>query len=156
MVIQRWQSLFLLFSCVLMALFSFLSLGQFQTDDFSLNFTALGIYYEGIPTGDAPTGVMLQTFHLFILSIMSSLLCLVTIFVFKNMKLQRKLCLIDIMFEVATLCLAAYIGYTAVPGYCPGWSSIAFAPFIAIIFSIMAWRFIRRDHNLLRSADRIR
>jgi hypothetical protein len=44
MVIQRWQSVLLLVAAVAMATFSFLSLGQIQLSDYTLNFTTLGFY----------------------------------------------------------------------------------------------------------------
>lgn len=156
MVIQRWQSLFLLLACILMACFSFLSLGQIQTTDYSLNMTALGLYYEGEATGNGPTGCYAPTIYFFIVSLMSAIIPFITIFLYKNLPLQRRLCLIEILFIIATIATGCAIGYTFVEGAHPGWSSLALAPFLALILTIMAWRFIRRDHNLLRSADRLR
>ena len=52
MVIQRWQSVLLLIVAALMGSFTFLSLGQIQMPEESLNFTTLGFEIEGIPTDE--------------------------------------------------------------------------------------------------------
>lgn len=89
MVIQRWQSLLLLVAAAVMGCFSFCSLGQIQTADFTYNFTSMGFYQEGIPTN----GVSAQIFHtwyLFAVTFTSMLLLLIDIFLFKNLPLQKK------------------------------------------------------------------
>lgn len=156
MVIQRWQSLFLLLSCILMGLFSFFSLGQIQAPDFSLNITALGLCYEGEATGSGPSGCYMGTIYFFILSIMSAILPLISIFLYKNLPLQRKVCMVEVLFIIATIATGCYVNYTAVAGCTPQWSSLVIAPFLALILDIMAWYRIRKDHKLLRSADRLR
>ena len=40
----------LLLVCALMGCFTFISLGQIQTTDFTFNFTTLGFFSEGNPT----------------------------------------------------------------------------------------------------------
>ena len=154
MVIQRWQSVMLLVTFALMACFTFLSLGQVQTQDFTDNFTCLGFAAEGEMT--APETVVNQsTWFLFILSLMSTILPFINIFLYKNLPLQKRVCVFEIMFLIATIVVAAYEGYCAYP-VAVAWSSLALAPFLALILMIMAWRLINRDHNLLRSVDRIR
>lgn len=156
MVIQRWQSLFLLLVCILMGCFTFMSLGQFQLTDFSLNFTTLGITYEGEATGGAPTGTYASTLYFFILSITSFILPFIAIFLFKNLRLQKIVCVIEAMFIIAVIACGILIGYTAVSDATPSWSSIVIAPFISLVLALMAYNGVRRDMNLLRSVDRIR
>ena len=155
MVIQRWQSVLLLITVALMACFTFLSLGQVQTTDFTYNFTTIGFAAEG----KIDPGVTVEnqnTWFLFILSLMSTILPLIDIFLYKNLPQQKRICLIEVMFLVATIVLAAYEGYCSFPGTCVSWSTLALAPFLALILMIMAWRLINKDHKLLRSVDRIR
>ena len=58
MVIQRWQSVMLLIAGIMMGIFSFISLGQIQTESYTFNITALGILREGTATAaDEPTGI---------------------------------------------------------------------------------------------------
>lgn len=155
MVIQRWQSVLLLITVALMACFTFLSLGQVQTTDYTYNFTTLGFAAEGEMTATA-TIIEQSTWFLFILSLMSTIIPLIDIFLYKNLPLQKRMCLIEVMFLIATIVLAAYEGYCAYPGNPVSWSTLALAPFLALILMIMSWRLINRDHKLLRSVDRIR
>ena len=110
MVIQRWQSLLLLVAAAVMGCFSFCSLGQIQTADFTYNFTSMGFYQEGIPTN----GVSAQIFHtwyLFAVTFTSMLLLLIDIFLFKNLPLQKKVCLVSLLFIIASSATVAYLCY---------------------------------------------
>lgn len=155
MVIQRIQTLFLLLACALMACFTFMSLGQIQTPDMSLNFTTRGLFVEGISTG-GPSGEFASTGFFFALALMATIIPFIAIFLFKNLRLQKTVCIIEILFLVATIIVGAVIGYTSVSGACPGWSSIVIAPFLSIILTVMAYVRIRKDQRLLSSADRLR
>ena len=156
MVIQRWQSVILLLTVALMACFTFLSLGQVQTAQYSLNFTCLGFSIEGIPTDGSASGLMIHTWFLFIVALMSIIIPFITIFMYRNLPLQKRLCLIEILFIVSAICIAGWEGYRGVEGYECQWSSLAIAPFLALILMIMAWSLINKDHKLLKSVDRIR
>lgn len=156
MVIQRWQSLLLLIAVVCMGCFSFLSLGQIQLPDYTLNFTALGFSYEGEAVNGALSGYAYNTWILFILSILSALMALIAIFTFKNLKLQKRVILIDILLIAVTIGLAAYYGYNGFDNGSISWSSLVCAPFISLVAAVMAYNRICADDRLLRSADRLR
>ena len=156
MVIQRWQSVLLAIACVMMALFSFLSLGQVQLTDATLNFTALGFCVEGEQANGASNVCYLSTVHFFIISLLSAIIPLISIFLFKNIKLQMKTCLFEILFIVVVIVIAGYEGYYAIPEGSVSWSSIIVAPFIALIATVMAYSRISADYRTLRSVDRIR
>ena len=156
MVIQRWQSVILVITVALMTCFSFLSLGQIQTPDYSYNFSCLGFTIEGIPTDGAESGTVVYTWFLFIVAVMSALIPFITIFLYKNLPLQKRMCLIEILFIVSAICIAGWEGYRGMPGYACQWSSLALAPFLALILMLMAWRLINKDHSLLKSVERIR
>lgn len=156
MVIQRWQTLLLLLTAGLMACFTFLSLGQVQTADYTFSFTTLGFCYEGEATGGAPTGYLIHTWYFFIISLMSIILPLIDIFLFKNLRLQKRVCLVSLIFIIATMATGASLGYGCIEGGSIGWSEIVLAPFIAIVTTVLAWYCMQRDHKLLQSADRLR
>ena len=156
MVIQRWQSVFLLITVALMACFTFVSLGQFQTPEFTYDFTCLGFYIEGQPTDNSPHGYQVHTWFLFIVALMSIIVPFINIFCYRNLPLQKRLCLIEILFILSAICIAGWEGYRGMPGYICSWSSVALAPFLALILMVMAWSFINKDHKLLKSVDRIR
>lgn len=156
MVIQRWQSVLLLIAAALMACFSFMSLGQMQLSEFTLNFTTIGFSYEGIPTDGAPSGYYMHTWIFFTVSILSALLPLMAIFCFKNLKLQKNLCLIEVLILIAVAGVGAGYGYYGIPEGEVSWSSLIIAPLIAFVADVMAYNRISHDQRLLRSADRIR
>lgn len=156
MVIQRWQSVLLFIATIAMATFTFLSLGQVQLPDYSLNFTTLGFSIEGVSTGNAPSGYVFHTWPLFVISLLSALIPLIDIFMFRNLSLQKKLCLIEILFLVATIATGCGYGYCSFDNYSTSWSSVIIAPALALIATIMAYNRINSDQKLLKSVDRIR
>lgn len=155
MVIQRWQTIFLLIASVMMGVFTFGSLGQFQLADYSLNFHTWGISSEGIPT-DGSQPFCMGTIYLAIISGFSCLLPLISIFLYRNLKLQKQVCAISALFVIATGFTAATLGYSAIDNATVSWSSIAFAPFIAITACVIAYRGIASDKRKIENADRIR
>lgn len=155
MVIQRWQSILLLAAAVVMGCFTFCSLGQVQTADFTYNFTSLGFFQEGIPT-DGSIDVDYHTWYFFVLSFTTSLLLLIDIFLYKNLPLQKKVSLVGLLFVIASGATAACLGYTAVEGGEIEWSSVALCPFISIVAVLLAYGCMERDHNRLKAVDRIR
>lgn len=156
MVIQRWQSVLLLITVALMACFTFLSLGQVQTTDYTYNFTTLGFAIEGEPTGGAPSGIQIYTWFLFFLSLASTIIPFIAIFLYRNLPLQKKVCLVEIVFLLATIVVGGLEGYKEFDGAVCQWSTLVMAPFLSLITMIMAWTLINKDHRLLKSVDRIR
>ena len=156
MVIQRWQSVLLLVVVVCMACFTFMSLGQVSTPGYELNFTTLGFSYEGEATNGAATGMMASTWIFFVVSLVSAIIPLITIFMFKNLKLQKTLCLVECLFIVAVIVIGACYGYDESLGAPVSWSSLAAAPFISLIADAMAYQRISADARTLRDADRLR
>lgn len=155
MVIQRWQSLLLLIASFAMFTFTFLSLGQIQLPDYTLNFTTLGFKIEGETTGGI-SGYYMHTWSFFIVALMSGIFPLINIFLFRNLNLQKTICLIEILFIIASISIGCGYGYSSIEGYSVKWSSLIIAPILALIATFMAYTRIRSDQKLLRSADRIR
>lgn len=156
MVIQRWQSVLLLIVAVLMACFTFMSIGQVQTPEYSLDFTTLGFQIEGQSTDGAPAGYLLYTWPLFVVSLLSFILPLINIFLYKNLRLQKNVCLIEILILMAVAGSGAAYGYYAIPGYQVSWASLIIAPLLAFVADVMAYNRISQDQRTLRAADRIR
>lgn len=156
MVIQRWQSVLLFIAALCMGLFTFMSLGQIQLADYTLNFTTLGFNYEGSASAGGPTGFMMHTWGFFVISLLSCLLPLINIFMFKNLKGQKRLCIIEILFLIAVITTGAIYAYTGFDNGNVGWSSLVCAPFIALMADVLAFNRISADERLLKSADRLR
>lgn len=159
MVIQRWQSVLLLVAVVMMGIFTFLSLGQIQLTDYTLNFTTLGFTIEGSESDATTSGYYMHTIPFFIVSLMSALIPAIAIFTYKNMellRLQMRLCLIDVLFIIATAAMGFYYGYFGVENGDVSWSSLIIALPVALISVIMAYSRIKADRNKILAADRIR
>lgn len=155
MVIQRWQSVLLFIAAAVMACFTFLPIGVVTTEDYSLTLTGLGFYQEGIPT-DGQTPIVVHTWYFFMLSITTIVLLLLDIFLYRNIKLQQKVCMVAILFIVADGCVAGLLGFRAIEGGWIWWKTTILCPFIALFSSIFAYYRMAQDYALLRAADRLR
>lgn len=156
MVIQRWQSVLLLIVSVMMGITTFFSLGQVQLTDYTLNFTTLGFSIEGQPTDGGASGFLFHTWPFFVVSLLCCILPFINIFLFKNLKLQKTVCIIEVFLLLAFLATGCGYGYYSIDGGQVSWSSLICAPLIALIADIMAYNRISADQRLLRAADRIR
>lgn len=156
MVIQRWQSVLLLIAAAMMCCFTFISLGQVAGPFETLNFTTLGFEKEGIPTDGATGGFESRTWILFIISLLSAILPFIDIFLFKNLRLQKQLCMIELLFILTTVCIAIIYACFQYPDMNVSWWSMLLPSGIAFIAVVLAANRISHDRNLLLSADRIR
>lgn len=155
MVIQRWQSVLLLIAAAVMACFTFIPFGIVTTPDYTFNLTSLGFYEQGVPT-DGAQPMVIHTWYFFMLSITTIVLLLVDIFLFKNLRLQQRICMVSILFIIADGCVGGLLGFCAIDGGQIWWKTTALCPFIALIGAILAWYRMAQDYSLLKSADRLR
>ncbi len=147
----------LLIAGIMMGIFSFISLGQIQTESYTFNITALGILREGTATAaDEPTGI--RTIYLLIDSLLACVLSLTGIFCFKNSRLQKNLIIFTILCTVTAGALAAFgaTSFASEYGQQVGWSIFIGAPLVALAADILAYRMICSDQKRLRDADRLR
>ncbi|MET1055222.1 MAG: DUF4293 domain-containing protein [Pedobacter sp.] len=90
-------------------------------------------------------------------TILAAAVCLATIFLFNNRALQKRITLLSILLIV--LLIAALINYALnIPGGIVGatFNVGAYLPVLSVIFCGLAFRGIRKDEQLIRSADRLR
>lgn len=93
---------------------------------------------------------------LLVLFLLSTVLSLSSIFLFKNRKLQMQLGLLNILLNIL---LVGYLAYSLsnLPGGFDSEKGIGlFAPFISIVLLIIANRYIKKDEKLVKSVDRFR
>lgn len=157
MVIQRWQTVLLFLAAAVMACFTFLPIGTITTLDYTFNLTGLGFYEQGIPTdGRAP--IVIHTWYFFMLSITTMVVLLLDIFLFKNLKLQQRVCMVAILFIVAECCVAGLLGFWAFreDGGHIFWRTTIICPIIALLSTIFAYYRMAQDYALLKAADRLR
>ena len=106
---------------------------------------------------DGSPVMALDEMNYFIAFIASTVLSMVAIFLFKNRKLQTVISRLNILLNLILLGVFVYrsltmSGGTAVPEKGIG----MFLPIISIAFLVLANRAIRRDEQLVKSADRFR
>lgn len=94
-----------------------------------------------------------SNFFTLILSIASIGVSAVTIFMFKDRKLQLKLCILGLVISVAILVLYI-LNAKKLVSFTPAlWAVL---PVAVIAGYFMAWRNIRKDEKLVKSLDKLR
>lgn len=154
-MIQRIQSVYLLLTTLLSVLFLSGDIINFigSTSPISLAFNGV-MMYSG---GDEPS-ILMTVLPFSILLMLIPLLSVVTIFLYKNRKLQMKVNIALIMVIIAAIAFAGYYSFTVITNYD---SELLFGyklilPVIMLVFSVLSYRGIRKDEKLVRSYDRLR
>ena len=154
-MIQRIQSIYLLLTTALMAVFLFLPIAQFDTTDGIYSFTA-----QGISTVEAvTTPVFTPTWGVFVLGTIIAVLSFITIFLYKNRPTQARICMINAFFLVTFYIVIFLSGYTFREDLSASnisWTAYIVMPFVALVLDILAYKAINKDERLVRSLDRIR
>jgi len=89
--------------------------------------------------------------------IVSAILSLVTIFLFKNRQLQFIMCRINILINLILLGLLVYLSLSL-----PGEASVSekgigmFLPILSVLLLVFANKAIKKDEDLVKSVDRLR
>lgn len=146
MVIQRWQSVWLLVAAILVALFCFLPMAY--------------ISLEGpeITTTDSVTFMYpSDNTVVFIVGLLVTALLVLNIFSFKDTRRQKMMTIVTIVLIAvlaACACLMVY-GFDSATGRAEWMGSILLL-IGAVIFALLAYRGISHDEKLLKAADRLR
>jgi len=148
-MIQRKQSLFLLATAIIAILMLFI---PFQTIDITASAAGLSLL-EGLKHPDA---VSSQIYIPLILDILIILLSFITIFQFKNRILQYKLANLTLLFNVFVTGLFFLLSFFKGNAKDVHFTFGAFLPLVGGAFAFLAGHFIKKDEQLVRSADRIR
>lgn len=158
-MLQRIQSVFLIMSAILMALFLFLPLWQSAGAE-SGNYEMLFAFYKLNIVSTEPTPI----YWPFVLSgafaVLAIFTSIIEIFSYKNRMNQMKLGALNSLLLAGALISSVWwasdLQKELINGE-PGKFMLGiFIPIIAIFLNLLANRFIRKDENLVRSMDRIR
>jgi len=152
-MIQRVQTIWLFLASLTLFLLLILPILTKQVTGGELWLQVGGVYQH---TNDAVK--QLQTYTgLFGLTIFTGVVCLYNIFNFKNRTLQKRIILLAILLIlVISGCIAGY-AWKITDGMQDGSLAIGTAlPVLTLIFCALAFRGIRKDEQLIRSADRLR
>jgi magnesium-transporting ATPase (P-type) len=160
-MIERIQTVFLFLVVILMTTFIFLPIWQKENpktkEKVVLN--AFSMHYEKIDNNQKSQKTT-TTIYLGILAFASAGLALYSIFQYKNRIFQMKMVLLNtgLMFILSVLNILLgmqgdkLIAETKNSGFQAGFLLIP----IALLFNFLARKAIKRDEDLVRSADRIR
>lgn len=142
-MIQRIQSLWMLFSALSIALMGKLSLATGTTTN-----------------GALQSLFVAERLHLLIISIFLMVLPLIAIFLFKNRTAQKKLIWLHLLLCLLMV-LFCWMAVGAFEKVTPAFQSMRYGlgitlPVVAIVFDVLAFRGIRADEKLIKSVDRLR
>ncbi len=151
-MIQRIQTVYLALAVILLVLCCCMPLATFEPVGMgkpSVLYSLVVISGDGMITSYLPVA-------LFAIVVFAEIISAFAIMGYKNRKRQMKLCLVAVALEV--LWLAAYAAlFFSFGGDCtPRVCVAASFPVIAIILTLMARRAVKKDDDLVRSAERFR
>lgn len=154
-MIQRIQTVYLLIAEILIGALFFVPFAEIAgKEGLIYRFDIKGIYLEGAQKAEMIYGSM----PLIILWVMSMILIVATIFLYKNRILQMRLSMINIFILLGLWGLIYYYVWSSAKLLMGIYSLKIFLvfPVIAAILIYLAFRAIRKDELLVRSIDRIR
>lgn len=143
MVIQRWQSVWLLVAAICVATFCFLPMALMASDQ---------------PVADSITFISpADNAVVLIVGLVVALLLLLNIFSFKNTRLQKQMTILAIVLMLVLGCCASLMVYgSQTEDARVEWLGSIFLLLGGVVFAILAFRGIRHDEKLLKAADRLR
>lgn len=147
-MIQRKQTLFLLAVVIISIILFFLPFQKVNTNNVAYSLNLL--------TGFKTPTITSNIFFPLIFNIVILILSITIIFLYKNRVLQYKLANLLVVFNVFMTGLFFLLSYINVPADNISFAIGAFLPLISAAFAFLAAHFIKKDEQLVRSADRIR
>ena len=91
-----------------------------------------------------------------IINIVIAALLVIVIFLFKNLKRQMTVTILSIVLVCASIVTCGFMMYAAMPDATLVWTGGVLLLVATLVCALAAYRFMRKDHNLLRSYDRLR
>jgi predicted membrane channel-forming protein YqfA (hemolysin III family) len=112
--------------------------------------TYSGTTPDGIPSSEL---MGMPNFLLTVVTVVIAVLCLISIFMYSNRKLQFRLCLLALVLEIILIILY----YTEIKKYMEGTFSLTAIFHVGVIlFLFLAARGINNDDNIIKESDRLR
>ncbi len=151
-MIQRIQTVYLALAVILLVLCCCMPLATFEPAGMgkpSVMYSLVIISGAGEMTSFLPTA-------LFVVVVLAELVSIFAIMGYKNRRRQMKLCRLAAVLEILWLIGYAVAFFSVGDGLTPRVCLAASFPVIAIILTVMAHVAIKKDDDLVRSADRLR
>jgi len=157
-MIQRKQTLYLFFAGLVTVILLFIPFGNVATDLAYYDYTAFSVR-EATPDHT----FVLSTIGNALLLIATSAVSFITIFLYKNRKMQLKLISINMLVILIAICAIMYIypNFIFPKNIQLAGAKIDYSPYIIISFVsaiglYLAKKAIAKDDAMIRSADRLR
>jgi ABC-type Fe3+ transport system permease subunit len=158
-MIQRWQTVFLAFIAILMLLTLFFPVWEKINNNLDERATLTAWQLVHSRQGVAEVQ---NTFYIGILAVISALVAILAIFQFQKRTRQLWFCVgLDVSLA-STAAAMIYFGYEGEKLFSPSltrsdnFKTAIYLVVGALVCNLLAKRLIRRDENLVRSADRLR
>lgn len=156
-MIQRIQSLYLLIVSTMMLLMFFFPIAGYYGDFEILKFSLLSIENMMPNSTLAFSPYTSYPLLLFVIGIIIMSIAIITLY--KHRLRQLKLIKVVILLNII-LIMGIFIIYSrwlqSVSGGSETFETAAFFPLVSLVFLILAYRGVRKDEKLIRSADRLR
>jgi hypothetical protein len=147
-MIQRIQSVYLFGVAILSVVLFFTPFGE--VSGYTLTATELS-NGEEVLKNTLPLAIVIGT---------AIVLALLTAFMFKNRKLQIKLCALSMIMQAGILAIAMFLYLdgtaTELGDVKPTYALGIYLPVMGMVLSFLASKAIKKDDNLVKSVDRIR
>ncbi|MDD4631302.1 MAG: DUF4293 domain-containing protein [Proteiniphilum sp.] len=150
-MLQRIQTLFLLLAAAAMLVASVTPLAFFIYEGDKVTLEAMGVYLDGTLND--------STWGQFALGMVSSVLSLITVFLYKQRMLQIRLSVFNVLLMIGFYLYFGFIIYKLLPMETLEFQKVGVGiimPMIALILTILAIRNIGADEALIRSLNRLR
>lgn len=155
-MIQRIQSIFLFLVSILMGLTVFLPVWGKQDGTNKIEMNAI----EMIQTLAGDVVMEQTTIYLAIIAGLTAILAFWNIFNYKNRRFQMKITLFCTLLIAIFIGVSTFLTYQAENVFSPEVGGTFgfgyFLPVAAILFNWLSLRFIKKDEDMVRSADRLR
>lgn len=156
-MLQRVQSLFLLAASALMLMIFIWPLASYYSENIAVVVNVYQVKTLATQQGSISVNAVLTGF-LSLLAFGCAAISVFTIFKFRDrlfqIKLARIAVIINIIFIVIVFALTDFIRKKT--GVAPDYGTSIFFPVVALLFQLLAMKFIKKDEDLVKSSDRLR
>lgn len=157
-MIQRIQTLYLLVATIIFQFIFYLPLVQFS-DSRNIQHT-INIFGQIVSNnGKMLTTTSTNNLSLAGICMLTIILIIITIFLFKKRKIQMRLCIYCTILLFLVTAMIYYFVTTTTQHFNADnfiFKFSSFVPLLCVFFVLMAYRYIRKDELLIRSLNRIR
>lgn len=156
-MLQRIQTIYLFIASIAIGLMFAFPISNYYGDLHTFKLTLLGVI-NLVPDSGSIFQVYF-TLPLITFVLLLTMLFIITIFQFKNRKRQLKIIQLNILLNIL-LIIGIFIIYSRLIlsqlDVSEEYGIGAFLPLFSLIFLVMAYRGVKKDEELVRSADRLR